>query len=77
MCNKNLLKMGEKLKVLTVQGVCKELKISRSHFETKVRDRLTQLNNGGRGVKRFFLYDEVMNLKKDGVFSNSKYNVIA
>ena len=67
----------DKPKVMTVKGVCSELNISRSHFETKVRGRLTQLNNGGRGVKRFFLYEEVINLKKEGVFNHSKYNVIA
>lgn len=67
----------EKPKVLTVKGVCSELQISRSHFESKVQSKLTRITRHGKGVKRYFLYDEVMGLKKEGVHQDSKYNVIA
>lgn len=65
-----------KLKVLTTKGVCDELNISRTTFEVSIKQRLTKLEKVGR--RNFFLYDEVMNLKKEaGKIITPKYNVIA
>ena len=67
----------EKPKVMTVSGICKYLGISRSSFETKVVSRLTRITPEGKGNKRFFLEEEVKKIKKEGVFADSKFQVVA
>lgn len=65
-----------KPKVLTTKGACEYLGVSRWYFETRLKEKLTRLPK--IGTRNFFLYEEVVNLKKEsGAILNSKYNVIA
>lgn len=65
-----------KLKVLTTGGACKQLGVSRTTFEIKIKQRLTKLEKVG--TRNFFLYDEVVRLKNEaGKIITPEYNVIA
>lgn len=64
----------EKQKVYTSEGAAKELGISRHYFESAIKHKLTELPKIGR--RRYFLYEEIQQVKKERSERN-KYEIIA
>lgn len=65
----------EKQKVYTTDGAIKELGISRCTFESAIKHKLTEIPKIGR--KRYFLYEEIQQVKKERSDRDKRYEIIA
>ncbi len=67
---------NERPKVLTTQGACDLLGVTRWYFETRLKSKFTKLEKVGK--RNFYLLHEVEEMKKThGALFTEKYNVIA
>lgn len=64
-----------KQKVYTTEGAIKELGVSRVTFENTIKHKLTEIPKIGR--RRYFLYEEIQQIKKERTERDARYEIIA